>query len=757
MTQAVSTDKSVKKKASPCLHNGQFFVKNNIKMLVMNFIFHFLAFPLSLLMLMINISVYGDEGDIDMYMVIAVLTTIAGVITGAVIAMQSFKSMYNKQYVDMEFSLPMTSFQRFLSNYLSGLFVYIVPFAAAQLISLILLAIGCNFFDGKTFIPKNHPFADPTVDVSQYAWVCDIFGDVMHVAGYLIIGGFVIMLMFYTLWVLTTVCCGSTFEAIAYSTGINALIPGIFGVVYITFFEAAYGMDFSDTFLRLIGCTSPGGGVFGLVFAIEEGFDTTDAVLTPYIRWITPMLLITAAYFGGAAYLYTRRKAEQTGSPFAFKAFYHIVAAAITYCISSLFYYSDSAYDYSGSNFIPMIIFSAVVYLILDVIANRGVKKIWKGILRYAITLGAVTALYLVISGTELLGAVYKVPAAGTITSVKLGYDGYFGDNNYDGSFEEVTIKDKDNIQCIINAHKKELEYYRETNGYSNSTPYDPYSMYTTERVRIEYQLIGGGTLVREYNLRAGARNELMNIDVSDEYKAQYIEYFTKEITDRVINFEQNLLEYKNSNRPDSNYREYFSLRFTNMSRLNTDNYYLELFEGTEEFGNELIRCLTEDVNAMTYDDYYNSDIPEVGYLRLPDIFTERGYFDSGDEIIILGCYKNTIELLRRYDIELMSNADGLSLYSDITMTYSKDSGAASNKIAPYSDSVNSTYAVLANYDDDMIRTVLENCVYRYIPEGSYYTINVNGSGNAYIPEEYNDIASQLYTVLSAAEEYSYR
>ncbi|MBQ8568105.1 MAG: hypothetical protein IJ446_02680 [Oscillospiraceae bacterium] len=748
MTQAVSTDKSVKKKASPCLHNGQFFVKNNLKMLIMNFIFHFLAFPLIIIMLMVNISVYGDEGDIEMYVVIAVLTTIAGVITGAVTAMQSFKSMYNKQYVDMEFSLPMTSLQRFLSNYLSGLFVYIMPFLAAQLFSLILLGIGCGFFDGKTFIPSNHVFSDPTVDVSQYAWVCDAFGQLFNIAKFLIPGGLMIMLMFYTMWVFTTVCCGSTFEAIAYSTGINALIPGVLGVIFITFFESAYGMDFSDTFVKIIGCTSPGGAVFGLVMAIEDCIDNNMAFsMLPFMKWLAPTLLITAAIFGGAAYLYTRRKAEQTGSPFAFKAFYHVVAAAITYCISSLFYYSDSTYDYSGSNFVPMIIISAVVYLILDVIANRGVKKIWKGIVRYAVTLGAVSALYLIVSGTELLGAVYKVPSSATVASVKLEYEGYFGDNNYDTSFESLTIKDKDNIQCIINAHKKELDYYKEIkNGYREYN--GDYAV--TDDVRIEYQLIGGGTLVREYSLRAGARKELMSIDISDEYKAQYIEYFTKEITDRIVNFEQNLTEYRKTNRTDDYYREAFSLRFINMSRLKKDNYYLELFDGTEEFGNELIRCLTEDVNAMTYDDYYKSDIPEAGYLRLPDIFTERGYWDSGDEIIILGCYKNTIDLLQRYDIDITDNSEGITAYTDISMSYSDH-----ERLMSGTHNTQPKYLNNYEYETDM-DTLLENCVYRYIPDGSYYTINVNGSGSAYIPTEYNHIAAKLYDVMSALGHYSY-
>ena len=65
--------------------------------------------------------------------------------------------------------LPMGTPQRFVSDFVSGLFIYIVPFIAAQIFTWILLLIGHLGFDGKTFYIHS---SDDPIEVTS-SWTCN--------------------------------------------------------------------------------------------------------------------------------------------------------------------------------------------------------------------------------------------------------------------------------------------------------------------------------------------------------------------------------------------------------------------------------------------------------------------------------------------------------------------------------------------------------------------------------------------------------
>ena len=116
-------------------HNILNCLKSNKKITILITIFHALAFPLIILSCIYNCYAGRDTYPDDIYAVIAVLTTGAAGISGIIIAMNNFRYLYNKSQVDMCLSQPMTRRQRFISDYISGIISYVLPFIAVSVIT----------------------------------------------------------------------------------------------------------------------------------------------------------------------------------------------------------------------------------------------------------------------------------------------------------------------------------------------------------------------------------------------------------------------------------------------------------------------------------------------------------------------------------------------------------------------------------------------------------------------------------------------
>ena len=180
------------------LHNAKMNVRSNRKLLMVLFFLHLAALPLILVMLIYNILAHGMN-DVEAYAIIGGFSTCAAAAAGILCALSAMPYLYKKSVVDMHYSLPMTTLQRFLSDFFSGLFVYIAPFLAAELISAVLMLTGHLLCDGKTFI-RDEP---GTID----SWNCTIFQDCAELTFKGIVGAVALMLMFYTLTVPAAARC----------------------------------------------------------------------------------------------------------------------------------------------------------------------------------------------------------------------------------------------------------------------------------------------------------------------------------------------------------------------------------------------------------------------------------------------------------------------------------------------------------------------------------------------------------------------
>ncbi|MDE5991613.1 MAG: hypothetical protein K2G87_01035, partial [Oscillospiraceae bacterium] len=416
MTATVSTNSNnpkSEKRVSPALHNWKQNIAGDKKLFIILSILHLIAAPAVILALIIFIySGKGPYSDVDVYLTIGAATTALAGFLGIFPAVDSFSCLHKRSVVDMKLSLPMTAKQRFFSNYLSGLFTYIAPFLGAQVVSLLLMGYGLIFMEGRTFYDI---YYNQKGELVKDPYVCDIFSEAAPILFKLILCGILAMLMLYTVTVLITVCCGSKFESIAYTILINGLIPLTVVCVAFSIFDNLYGIDPETPMYKIISYTSVAGAIFVAIdWVAGEGMFYRSEEWLNYGAWALVYLLIIAAIGALAFFLYRKRRAEQVSKPFVFKLAYYITITCAMFCLVALLIVDAT------SGLIPAIIITAIVYMIFEVVTNRGFKRFWLSILKYAVTFLAAFGVIYVGAKTEGFGAVSRVPSLSSVTSVEV-------------------------------------------------------------------------------------------------------------------------------------------------------------------------------------------------------------------------------------------------------------------------------------------------------------------------------------------------
>ncbi|MGN0691583.1 MAG: hypothetical protein ACI4K7_04460 [Oscillospiraceae bacterium] len=622
MTEAAAANVRAAKKPSSAVHYGKMLAKRNMKYAVLALCMNFLGLPLFLIHLISecvitkNIDSKGldnfnsvfDAQDNTIYTIIAVIGTFIAVVTGVYIAMGSFSHLYDKKLVDMEYSLPLTADERFFAGFLSGLAVYLVPYIICQVLSVILTAAG-------------HAVIDKWLDHEQ-----QIFADFMPLAIKLIIGGAVIMLMFYTLFVLTMSFCGSKFETTVYGMGANICLPVIYACLFVLVEENGYGLVFSlsdDTLInQLFGCTSPAGALYGMYMSAFVNIDhiaSSDSFFSVFSFgfWIIRCLAVTALLIFFALKLYRRRKAEQTGKIFVSKTFYYVVMV----CIMML---TCTFLDMIDADLAPIIIITAVIFLIMDSISNRGVKKLHISLLKYAIVMAGIVSVFNVTVKTGFFGAVNDVPEVSEIKSVELvDYDGYVYDNYLNGSY---LFEDEENIQTIIDVQKRQIDIH-------NNNEAEDYA----DHITIKYTYKNGTVKMRAYYINESVRKMLLPLETADEIKAEKIEAISNTIDSETLCI----------------------VKISSYDMVQDVRYYpyKDRYLFKSDFIPTLKECMAEDINNMTLEEYISSlerasqgdEIKiVVGSNDEDQAEPENPYYY---QFKILDCYENTLDYLSSLNI----------------------------------------------------------------------------------------------------------
>ncbi|MBD5138967.1 MAG: ABC transporter permease [Ruminococcus sp.] len=776
MTATVSTNSNNPKKekrVSPALHNWRQNIAGDKKLFIILSILHLIAAPAVILAVIIFIySGKGMYGDTEVYLTIGAVTTALAGFLGIFPAVDSFSCLHNKSVVDMKLSLPMTAKQRFFSNYLSGLFTYIAPFLGAQIVSLLLMGYGFIFMEGRTFYDT---YYDQDGELVKNPYVCDIFSQAAPVLFKLILCGILAMLMLYTVTVLITVCCGSKFESIAYTILINGLIPLTVVCVAFSIFDNLYGIDPTTPMYKIISYTSVTGAIF-VAFdwvAGEEILYGSEEWLN-YGAWALVYLLIIAAIGALAFFLYRKRRAEQVSKPFVFKLAYYITITCAMFCLVSLLIVD------STSGLIPAIIITAIVYMIFEVVTNRGFKRFWLSIIKYAVTFLAAFGLIAAGSSTDGFGAVSRIPSLSSVASVEVeGYamsgsyrffdymsswyanvismengDVYFDDRN-----EPMVFTDKENIGIILDAHKAMIDFYDryKTDDFIGGR-HDSLSNYATSHggIIIRYNLKGGRSLTRYYDCYDWATEDILSaLDTTEEYKTQTAERYRKYIAQIPTIYYDHEMEYIRKN-PDA--KSFYAGR----DRVYDVTVSSGMIGGRSAEGisieslcrrgfyEQLADAYAKDIMAITEENYYYSDLRNIWTVYLTgDMIFGNGY------ITVPESFENTVELLEYFDFDLSRIEDASDeeiLYTLIRLAATGNVGIFTteeyrgirsylgNAFVLSKDGPNEFYVY--DFGEDMFDLV-RGALPMHIADENGYIISIYGTSYT-VPEELWDTARRV-------------
>ena len=383
---------------------------------------------------------YSYLPSLEMYIAIGAFCLCAAVFMGMFCAIASFTETHKKAQVDMLYSLPLTGTQRFFSDYLGGACMYIFPYLITVILGWIIIGVGC-------------PFIRVAPDETLWSMV----GEIVQSYAMMSTGLLFLMLLYYTLGTLITVCCGTLFESIYTNILLNCLIPGTVAAVLGMVSEH---VDLSFEYLwHIIGFMSPIGGLFYLYYLTDEsvgisgyyysswntirGTEThTHEVMPNYFRWLFIIAVLTALLLVAAWQLYKRRKAEQVGQPFVYIAAYHVMITLLIVLILCLL-------DFNVIG--PVLLFAAIVYFVSEVIRKRGFKRFWLSIITFVVTVAATVGVFALTIKTNCFGRENYVPLAGTVRSVEVDYRG--------GAYEaDLEFTDREVISQVVDFHKSVVQ-----------------------------------------------------------------------------------------------------------------------------------------------------------------------------------------------------------------------------------------------------------------------------------------------------------
>ncbi len=717
----------------PMLHNMKHNIIANRKTTIIITIMHLLAFPLLLINTVYSCLIGIDTNPDDVYILIAVAATFIAGISGIIIAMYNFRYLYNKSLVDMCLSQPMTRKQRFISDTLSGLISYVVPFIAVSIVSGIILLIGYLTMDGKTYY-----FYDGMGERTS-ARVMTFFSEFAPIFGNLILYGILTMLMLFMLTVLVMTCCGTIFESVLYTVLVNAAIPVFIALVYEMWFSNVYGVDLQDKMFALFSVTSPAGCIAQLCYGTFSGYYYNDVYLLLW-QWLIGYVIVMAAIILGAYFLYMKRKAEQVSKPFVFKGLYYILITMITVCITC---FID---EVGGAEISAVFIITFVCYMILEVVSRRGFVKIWHGIIRYAATMLLLVGFATIVEATDCFGIENKVPSPGSVSKIYIA-NLSIDNNHHSNSFsffrgDPDIIKEKcslieldsdENINAVVNAHNEIV------NAHNDKTTY-------VSPISVCYILNNGTRLVRSYTtIPATAMEYLFDVEITEEYKVQAAAYVREEIESIYDKYEKQIIgnnEYAQKPRSVP-----FDIHYSGISGDMTSYVYYP----SKGFFNQLAAAMESDILNMTADEYFHSTaetefimnlwyreyLIDSNYRETMAVLAEYGYNLIFETEYLEQRLKNTTEnegitiaIYSPDEYEEITGLSGSRIYYGANFDIPKEKRENGIKYVRY-------------YSDELVE-IFKSKKPVYISDKSCYTIKVGGRFYA-VPYDMTETAERLY------------
>lgn len=617
-------------------------------------VLHLIGYPV----IAFTIRYYSEHPDNtdESYAIASCIALAIAILSGAIIVISIFNYLYKKSTVDMNLSLPLTTRQRFLSEYFAGLTIYIVPAIIGGLIGTVILLTGKH----------------ELMEIVKYT---------IYIGSVVIIG----MILYYSLTVLILSCCGSLFETILSTLLINAMIPAsIYLLSYTIISNDSFGLSSNSLFLNQIFISSPIGNAAFIIYFFDNVNMYGNVNTNLYVHWLIPTLIFTVLIVLLSYFLYKKRKAEQVSKPYVYKFIYYAILFFVTFCIISIFKVSTGSSDYTAqtdstpidASFFPAVMCSGIVFFIMEIISNRGFKKFWLSILKFAGTITCIYAVLLLCHSTNGFGVNKYVPLESAVDTVNIDLDNYYGNT----SIYNFSVTNKHTIHDVVSLHEKVIKEKYEDKNTSHKEISESeldqrikngaLATYNRKNISITYYLKNGSILTREYNV---SDEQMEQLYASMMTGRDYAEYCYHKLSYSFA-FVEN----------DKNAR--------NIEIYNKINQKISTTKLTVDEFSKLIKAYKNDIENMSADSFYTDKI--IGTIDL--------------EYPIRESFINTLNFLEEYcnisidDFEVTSLGDNnaVAIFKDVVqiVTGNYDKYCYDDYYNSYAQSSKPSYTILSKY-----------------------------------------------------------
>lgn len=355
--------------------------------------------------------------------------------------------------------LPLSKKKLYITNVLTGIAMYVVPFLV-NLIIILLLNLG---------------------EMGKYLQ----FADIMNWFG--------VCMLYNTIFFAFATFVG-TFCASKISHGILTYIlmyapVGVLTLASVFTEDVLYGFKgFSSDleefrmlpFIKIVEDFREMGSYF-----LSQTINFELSTIIIYIIAIIVMLIL--GYF-----IYKKRKLEITKEFIAFKGIRSFIKYAATFLVNllSYMYFYEVMDKHSIGTLLASYVITLIAYLIIEMILKKT-YKVFKSIIGFIIYAVIIAIIYVILN-TGAFGYETRIPKVDDVQEIS------FGIGN-----ETINFKEKQNIKNIIDLQQKLVEEKKK--GYTECT--------------LEYKLKGGRKIIRKYDVnRSLYKEEINKILTSNEY-----------------------------------------------------------------------------------------------------------------------------------------------------------------------------------------------------------------------------------------------
>ena len=312
-------------------------------------------------------------------------------VMGAVMIPTLFRELYNRQFADVEFSLPMSSSERFLAKLLAVVRYHLLPLAVVMTALIIFSAVIGS--------------CETMIGMSIALLTTAVFFDAVSI--------------------LSVCCLGRIMESV--------YVPVVFGTAltllpYVAFDKLVVACSHHnfDTF-KFFDFPF---GVLDLLRIFDHDFGSFADLSADFILKHLLCLVIYIAAIALAYQIYRRRDAVQTGTPFVYRSFYLIFSFTVLVTLFMMFLMNGEGY--------MSILIALAVYAAISISAERG----------------ALTARTFIYTGTTFICTYFVTLAVGfaAFTTLGFGFIDTVPGEWIDATFEEQS-RSYDPVELQFDVH----------------------------------------------------------------------------------------------------------------------------------------------------------------------------------------------------------------------------------------------------------------------------------------------------------------